>query len=447
MANTSYPDRADPIVRQLLHLAQQAMRKGESESAEKLCRIVLTHEPGNAGAASYVIRRALEAGDPGGARDIASQALRSATTAELQFLHGQALEALNDRPAARDAYAKAHALSPDQFLALFCQGAQEEALGMASSYVYTYHRALTLAQQAGALNAGRRLSPDVRRRITHAIDVLARARMQSVQEALEPVVAQHGAVAIARVQQAVETCIRGGDTPWAHPLQRPTFMLIPGLEPRPWFEREEFPFLAALEQQTAAIRTELIEVLADEAQLSPYVDMPADAPAAPLWRELNRSARWSSFHLYRHGERNDAHCARCPRTVAALEATEIMRVPEHSPEALFSLLKAGTHIPPHTGVINGRLTVHLPLIVPQNCGALKAGDEARPWSEGNCLIFDDSFVHEAWNHSAEDRAVLIFDIWDPRLSKAERDATSAAVAAIGRFNRTYTAGKASHDEH
>ncbi len=39
-------------------------------------------------------------------------------------------------------------------------------------------------------------------------------------------------------------------------------------------------------------------------------------------------------------------------------------VPGVGPTAVFSILEAKTHIPPHTGVHNTRLTVHLPLIIP-----------------------------------------------------------------------------------
>jgi aspartate beta-hydroxylase len=54
-----------------------------------------------------------------------------------------------------------------------------------------------------------------------------------------------------------------------------------------------------------------------------------------------------------------------------------------------------------------------------------------------CLIFDDSFVHEAWNDSDEVRAVLIFDLWNPYLQEPEREAMSAAIAAIGNVSRRH----------
>jgi aspartate beta-hydroxylase len=248
---------------------------------------------------------------------------------------------------------------------------------------------------------------------------------------------RHGDAAIDRVSRAFAGYCGGEAPPPTHPLQQPSFLFVPGLPDKPWWEREAFPFLAALEAQTDAIREELLQVLADEDGLAPYVDMPDDAPAAPMWRTLNRSPRWSGYHLYRHGDRIEAHARRCPRTMAALEALPLLRIPGHGPEALFSVLRPGTHIPPHTGVINGRLTVHLPLMVPPDCGALAAAREPRAWREGECLVFDDSFVHEAWNRSGRTRVVLIFDVWNPDLSAAEREALAAGIAAIGEFHRRH----------
>ena len=67
---------------------------------------------------------------------------------------------------------------------------------------------------------------------------------------------------------------------------------------------------------------------------------------------------------------------------------------------LFSILAAGTHIPPHHGMLNTRLIVHIPLIVPAGC-RLRVGNEVREVRAGEPLIFDDTIEHEAWNDSAE----------------------------------------------
>ena len=110
----------------------------------------------------------------------------------------------------------------------------------------------------------------------------------------------------------------------------------------------------------------------------------------------------------------------------------LSRVPGHGPEALFSVFAPGTHLLPHRGVTNTRLVGHLPLVVPADC-ALRVGDRLHVWREGEVVVFDDTYEHEAWNRSDETRVVLIFDIWNPHLTPAECEALAALVPAIGEF--------------
>jgi len=114
-------------------------------------------------------------------------------------------------------------------------------------------------------------------------------------------------------------------------------------------------------------------------------------------------------------------------------------VPEHGPTAFFSILDAHTHIPPHTGVTNTRLTVHLPLVLPGQC-TFRVGDDKREWRLGEAWVFDDTIEHEAWNDSDVPRAILIFDIWNPYLTGAERALVRAATAAIGEYYRGQAPG-------
>ena len=106
----------------------------------------------------------------------------------------------------------------------------------------------------------------------------------------------------------------------------------------------------------------------------------------------------------------------------------------HAPTAFFSILKPKTRIPPHTGVSNTRLVVHLPLFVPPGCG-FRVGSETREWRPGSAWVFDDTIEHEAWNDSDQPRAILIFDIWNPYLSAAERAIVREATCAVGEFHR------------
>jgi aspartyl/asparaginyl beta-hydroxylase (cupin superfamily) len=56
-------------------------------------------------------------------------------------------------------------------------------------------------------------------------------------------------------------------------------------------------------------------------------------------------------------------------------------------------------------------------------------------------VFDDTIDHEAWNDSDEPRAVLIFDVWSPFLSEAERKLIRALTVRMGEFYGTMPAGR------
>jgi aspartyl/asparaginyl beta-hydroxylase (cupin superfamily) len=196
-------------------------------------------------------------------------------------------------------------------------------------------------------------------------------------------------------------------------------MHYPFLPADEFFDREHFPWFVDLEAQTDAIRAELTALLAsDQPGLSPYVSMPPGTPRN-VWTELDNSAAWSALHLWKDGERIDSACALAPKTAALIERLPLAGVPGRAPNVFFSILQAGKHIPPHTGVTNTRTIIHLPLTVPPGC-TFRVGGETREWREGEAFAFDDTIEHEAWNRSDQDRAVLILDCWNPHLSEHER---------------------------
>ena len=101
---------------------------------------------------------------------------------------------------------------------------------------------------------------------------------------------------------------------------------------------------------------------------------------------------------------------------------------------MFSALHPGTHIAPHHGPRNSLLRVHLPLIAPGRC-FLNVGSELFEWRDGKVELFNDAFVHQAWNQSDRTRVVLHFDIYHPdwtdeevtRLGELDRELDSTAV--------------------
>ncbi len=422
--------------------------QGRFDDVEALCRDRLQYDAADREALGALLPQLMQRGELLQARVYAERAVGAdGQQRELLLMLGQVRERMRDVEAAKSAYAAAAALNQDDWIARLFLADAADVANDHSIALTARVQALLTAEREGALSPHAQVPPPLQAALQRAIPMVQRARAEAFDHALAPLAAAHGEDALARIRAAVDALVARRPRAQPHPLQHPTLLCIPDLPPRPWFEREEFPFLAEIETQTDAIRAELIALLDDGTEIDAYVDMPDRAPAAPMWRELNRSSRWRSYHFYRHGTPVAEHLARCPRTAEALARLPLMHIPDHAPEAMFSLLAPNTAIPPHTGVINGRLTAHLPLIVPANCGALKAGDEARGWEEGRCLIFDDSFVHEAWNHSDHLRAVLIFDIWNPALSEIECEALSTAIETLGVFNRTHDASHTTAGAH
>lgn len=213
--------------------------------------------------------------------------------------------------------------------------------------------------------------------------------------------------------------------------QRPSFQYYPEAEPRPWYEREEFDWVPALEARWKEIRAEW-EAAAEQARLNPYV---TDVPGSEgeEWQALNESLRWGAVHLYRAGEAVPENARLFPETRRAVDELPLIRTPGHAPEVFFSLLRPGTHIPPHVGLANTKLAIHLPLIIPDNC-AIRVGGETRGWTPGEVRIFDDSFEHEAWNDSDQPRLVLIAEIWNPQLTPEEQCFLQDFMAILDGWN-------------
>jgi aspartyl/asparaginyl beta-hydroxylase (cupin superfamily) len=217
-------------------------------------------------------------------------------------------------------------------------------------------------------------------------------------------------------------------------VQEPRYYYFPGLPQIQFYESALFPWLADVESATDSIRAELLEVMRDPGAFSPYVTGDPNRPRKDQQGMLNNPA-WSAYYLWKNSEPVAENAARCPRTLHALRNAPLAMVPNRSPSILFSLLKPGTHIPPHNGLVNTRLICHLPLIVPGRC-RFRVGNDVRQWTEGNAWAFDDTIEHEAWNDSDQTRVILLFDVWRPELSEEEHQLVVHLFAAIDAYSGT-----------
>jgi aspartyl/asparaginyl beta-hydroxylase (cupin superfamily) len=214
-------------------------------------------------------------------------------------------------------------------------------------------------------------------------------------------------------------------------LQQPKYFFFPELPQVQFYDRRQFPWAAALERKTAAIRAELQALLAAGGGIEPYVQRSSDRPVANAHGLMN-NLDWSAAYLIRSGMPEQQNAARCPQTMAALREVPLCEIEGRTPSVLFSLLRPGAHIAPHNGYTNVRLICHLPLIVPGHC-TLRVGNETRSWREGELMIFDDSIEHEASNGSSELRAILLFDVWRPEVTADERTLVSALLKSVDAF--------------
>jgi aspartate beta-hydroxylase len=336
----------------------------------------------------------------------------------------RALDAMDDEEKALQAVLK---LDPRHLLALLQKGLMLERRGKPRAAASIFHNALQ------TIGPNTRLPAALREPYEHAVAAVQRndaALKAHIDASMKTVREAHDGSELARAEHGL-AALTGAKRIY-HP--QPTFLHVPKLPTEEFYRREDFPWLEEFEATTGEIRAEFERaLLEDSAGAVPYIDYPDGVPL-DQWKDLNKSRRWSAFFLWRDGVRIDEHADRCPKTARLLARAPTSDVRGYAPTAFFSILDKKSHIPPHCGVTNSRLIVHLPLVVPGNC-RFRVGSETREWKTGKAWVFDDTIEHEAWNESDVARAVLIFDVWHPALTAGERDAIRAAVPAIKDYYR------------
>jgi aspartyl/asparaginyl beta-hydroxylase (cupin superfamily) len=418
---------AEPEIAILEASAIQAAKAGKEEDAARLWARLLELAPAHPLALASLGKRAFRYGDHATAR-LAFERLVRATPDDPQAWINLALacQAQKDEAAEQTAIHNALVADPSNMVALILRANLLERQGKTHQSASVYG---AVAQVAPPLA---QLEPGMRDAVKHAmkyVDDYQAGYGRFLDNFLEQQYQRHAGEDLGRFRESIDIMVGR-----KRRYESESMMYhYPGLVPIPFLPRADFPWLDAIEAGTDAIRDEFLAVLQKEDGFTPYLTYADDVPHNQF-AELNNSPNWSAFHLLKDGAPVEANAAQCPRTMALLGGAPQPEQAGRTPTAMFSLLKPKTRIPPHVGVSNARLVTHLPLIVPPGCG-FRVANETRQWVPGQAWVFDDTIEHEAWNDSDKLRVVLIFDIWHPHLSPAERDMISAMTVAMNAFKQ------------
>lgn len=200
-------------------------------------------------------------------------------------------------------------------------------------------------------------------------------------------------------------------TDFSDPMQAPT-LFLPGIPAQPTHPASSVEWTRVLEENFALIQAEITSLLE------------TGSPG-------QEGQPWGMVYLYLEAEPQVENLSRCPKTWELLNS--LGRADrEHNG---ISTLVPGERVPIHAGLVNGSLRVILPIQLPQGSG-LRVGGHAVPWREGRPVVFDDSYLHEAWNDSTQLRVILVLSTWHPELSAEEVEAAAEVLHSTRKLGRS-----------
>jgi len=402
LPDTTLPASAGDMVDRAIGLHDE----GNLDEAENLYRRALSINPEHAGALCYLGLLQAQRSRNDDAMHLLQRALASdPQLAEAHNHLGVVFQRLGRPTEALDHFDLALTIAPDFVDARCARGETLHRLGRCEEAIAQFEQALAEAPEmadaelglAMALEAaGREREAYVHYRNAAALDP---QHVEALDRALTAFAGRHPAEAQIGMQR-----LNGFIKSMLLNHGNPRMNIYPDLTARPFHDPQLFPVTRALEAAFDPIRRE-IEGLANNA-FSPELES-----------HLMDSGAWEVFMFYERGRKNAQNCSRCPTITRIIESHNTLRT--QAGVLYVSKLVPESHIRAHRGPTNIRMRCHLGVRIPNGDCAIRVGGEVRHWGERECLVFDDSLEHEAWNHTPEPRIVLIIDVWHPELTPAE----------------------------
>ncbi|XP_038138175.1 aspartate beta-hydroxylase domain-containing protein 2 isoform X1 [Cyprinodon tularosa] len=237
----------------------------------------------------------------------------------------------------------------------------------------------------------------------------ASAEAKKLYAALQEYAKRYSWVGMGRIHKGLREQVRLNDL---STIQKPHLFFLPDVPSVPFFPRDAHRHdIEVLESNYPAILAEF---------------------QAVYQRGINHKSGWTSlgaksqavFTLYSAGVCVAENCRSCPSTYRTLLSLRTFINSNSLGSAGFWLLGPGATLTSSYGPTNTRLRCHLGLQTPALC-ELVVGGEPQCWSEGHCLLLDDSFLHTISHKGPPEsgpRVILNVDLWHPNVAAAERQA-------------------------
>ena len=117
---------------------------------------------------------------------------------------------------------------------------------------------------------------------------------------------------------------------------------------------------------------------------------------------------WTRFYLKWYGDPLPSAVRKCPKTLEVLKQTPSIKA------AMFASLPSGGKLMPHRDPFAGSLRYHLGLKTPNSDECFILVDELQhSWRDGEDVLFDETYIHEAHNRTDENRIILFCDVTRP----------------------------------